>query len=128
MYKDYCYVSGILRSWHIPACGLLAIATHWLVESLVQTGSHKMAFVLGSFFLSPLIISTIVRSRKVMWGAIINGAYLILSYSAFIFERGWGAAKRDFPIFLLVLTFGLVCGACAGGFHGRLSRRFGKAI
>ena len=128
MYKDCGFVSRMLRNWRIPACGLLTITTHWLVERLVQTGSSRGAFILVSFFVSPLIISTIVRERKAMWGAIINGAYLILSYSAFILERGWFAAQRDFMVFLIVLAFGLVCGACAGGFHDRLSRRSSTAI
>ena len=111
MYKDHGYVSRILGSWHIPACGMLAITTHWLVESVVQTGSYRGAYILVSFFLSPLIISTIVRERKVFWGAMINGAYLTISYSAFMLERGWVAAKNNFWVFLVVLAFGLVCGA-----------------
>jgi hypothetical protein len=128
MYQDCGYVSRILRSWHIPACGLLASATHWLIETAVQGGSSRWELILISLFISPLIISTIVGERKVMWGATINGAYLILSYSAFIVGRGWAAAKGDFMAFLLVLAFSLLCGACAGGFQDRLSRRFSKAI
>jgi hypothetical protein len=128
MNKDCGYISRILNSWHIPACGVLATATHLLIERLVLAGSFRGAYIMLSFFLSPLIISTIVRVRKVLWGAIINVVYITICYSAFILERGWLAAKNDFWVFLLLLGFGLVCGACAGGFHDRLSERFSVVI
>ena len=120
------YVSRLLRSWPIPVCGLLVIATHWLIEALVQVGFSRGNLIMVSLFLCPLIISTLVRKRRGAMGAIINGSYLILTYSAFMSERGWAAAKRELIVFLVVLAFGLVCAVAAGGFHERLSRRFSK--
>lgn len=120
------YFSRLLRSWRLPAYCLLVLATHWVVEELVETGSFRGLLILLSLFLSPLVISTFARKRKLWWGASVNGAYLLVSYSAFILERGRLEALEDSMLFLLVLAFGLVCGACAGGFQERLSCRFNQ--
>jgi|GEM_PF-6982149 len=124
---DGSYLSRILGSWHIPAFALFVIATHLLVESLEQAGFSRFTSFLVSSIVSPLIISAVMGGRKILWGAAINGANLIFSVSAFAMPRGWYAIKNDSMSLLLFLVFTTVCGACVGGFHDRLSRRFGGA-
>lgn len=124
---SYRYLSRILGSWHIPAFALLVIATHLLVETLEQAGFSRFTPFLASSIVSPLIISTVMGGRKLLWGAAFNATYLIFSVSAFALPRGWYAIKNDLTALLLFLVFTTVCGACVGGFHDRLSSRFGRA-
>lgn len=124
---SYRYLSSLRSSWRIPAFALVVVATHLLVETMVQTGFSRFTLFLASSILSPLIICTMTGGRKLLRGAAINGANLIFSVSAFTMARGWHAIKSDLMAVLLVLAFSIACGACVGGFHDRLSRRFGSA-
>lgn len=126
MDSSYPYLNRILSSWHIPAFALLIIATHLLVEALVRADFSRFTLFLLSSLVSPFIISTITGGKKLLWGAAINGGYLLFSVTAFTTARGWHAIKRDLMAVLLVLAFSTACGACVGGFHDRLSRRFGR--
>ncbi|HKZ78688.1 MAG TPA: hypothetical protein VJ124_10330 [Pyrinomonadaceae bacterium] len=122
-YENGGYFSRLLRSWPIPVFVLLVIATHWLVETLVRAGFLRGILILISFFISPLIVSTLIRKRKALIGAIMNGCYITLGYCDFY--RGL-AFRVELMVFLAMLAFGLMSGAGAGSFHERLCKRFGN--
>ena len=116
-YQNGGYFISLVRSWRIPVSVSIVLATHLLVETLVQAHFSRASLILISYFLSPLFISTFLRRRKALFGAIINGFYITVSYCAFY--RGM-AFRAELMVFLAVFAFGLMCGAATGSFHDRL--------
>lgn len=116
------YAGRLIRSWRIPACALLVVFTHWFVET--HRGlSGRGPLIMMSFLACPFVVSLVVRGRKTLWAAVINGAYITLCFAAYTIDRETPLRGRDWMEFITVFGFALACGASAGAFFERLGRR-----
>jgi hypothetical protein len=104
--------------WQILALilvGVIISMTFAGMETLAFFGFSREIALLVGFFLCPLLTTLLVRRDLLAWGAVTN---LLLVLLSLIYSRD--VIGLDLLSASIVLSFGMVSGACAGGVIERM--------
>lgn len=112
--------------WQILALilvGVIISITFASIETLAFFGFSRGIALLTGFFLCPLLTTLLVRRDLLTWGTVTN---LLLVLLSLIYSQN--VIGLDLLSASIVLSFGMMSGACAGGVIERMRNEIASVM
>lgn len=119
--KNSIYLNRWKQSLVIPLVAAFVLVNHFIVETLACS-SQRGNYIIASFVLCPLIVNVFVRKRRMFYGALVNGLYMVVSYADYATKHDLSINLHELPVVFVALAFGLLIAVSIGGFIKRILR------